>query len=547
LPSGAVEGGAAAGDRSGLLERTRRREQLRIEVDASGGRLAETEARLARQSEALARIGEEARDAGARAREAELARVEAEGTLRSAREKREASEERCGQIGEERAQFAGERESLERELSEAEEEGARASTARTDAGARLVAAEEERKRVAERAARMEADVTERRVALTEVQGRLAGARGELQRLGEAADQNEARRVRRREEQEEAVLKRGRIQRNLGESREEIGRRKEERTAIEEEQAGRVREVEETRARDEELGETIRRVRGELAEVQARLAERAEERTTLRVRREGMIESARETHEIHLPETAEQSREELPRYEEIVNRLEMLRTRLSRMGEVNPLAAREFDDVNQDYAFLSEQQEDLDRSIADLHATIEKLNHTTRSRFLEAFEQVSEQFSLIFARLFEGGEARMFLLDPDDPLETGVDIEVHPPGKRPGNIMLLSSGEKAMTAIALLFAVFSVRPSPFCLLDEVDATLDDANVGRFRNIVSDLESRSQFMIITHNKKTMSYASQLYGITQREKGVSVVVSVKLDRRGENEGAAAETAGAVAEAKE
>ena len=122
---------------------------------------------------------------------------------------------------------------------------------------------------------------------------------------------------------------------------------------------------------------------------------------------------------------------------------------------------------------------------------------------------------------------MYLLDPDDPLETGVDIEVRPPGKRPSNIMLLSAGEKALTALSLLFAVFSVRPSPFCILDEVDATLDDANVGRFREVIAELEDRSQFVIITHNKKTMSYANQLYGVTQREKGVSEIVSVKLQR--------------------
>ena len=111
-----------------------------------------------------------------------------------------------------------------------------------------------------------------------------------------------------------------------------------------------------------------------------------------------------------------------------------------------------------------------------------------------------------------------------------DIEVRPPGKRPSNIMLLSAGEKALTAISLLFAVFSVRPSPFCILDEVDATLDDVNVGRFREVLAELEDRSQFIIITHNKKTMAYANQLYGVTQREKGVSEIVSVKLNREDE-----------------
>jgi chromosome segregation protein len=246
----------------------------------------------------------------------------------------------------------------------------------------------------------------------------------------------------------------------------------------------------------------------------------------------MIRSAREEYGIDLTETARENARYLAEYQEHANRLDMLRQRLSRMGEVNPLAAQEFDEINEEFTFLTEQQEDLDTSINDLHETIDKLNETTRQRFLEAFEAVSAHFADIFGRLFQGGEARMYLLDPTDPLETGVDIEVRPPGKRPGNIMLLSAGEKALTAIALLFSVFSVRPSPFCLLDEVDATLDDANVGRFREVVEELEAKSQFIVITHNKRTMSYASQLYGVTQKEKGVSMVVSVKMNRSGDGE---------------
>ena len=352
-------------------------------------------------------------------------------------------------------------------------------------------------------------------------------------------------MRRMEEKEDSMRKRERIEMNRGQSREEISMRREEKAAIEKEQTVCVALVEETRTQESAITEWIRQMRDEATILQGHISEAAERRTSLRVRRESMIELAKDNYEVHLPEVAEKNREQLPAYQELVNRLEMLQQRLDRMGEVNPLAAREFDEVNQEYAFLKEQEEDLERSIADLHATIEKLNQTTRHRFVEAFEKVSEQFAKIFSRLFEGGEARMYLLDPNDPLETGVDIEVRPPGKRPGNIMLLSAGEKALTAIALLFSVFSVRPSPFCLLDEVDATLDDANVGRFRNILGELEDRSQFVVVTHNKKTMSYATQLYGITQKEKGVSIVVSVKFDRKEEEQ--SADAGGLAAEAVE
>jgi chromosome segregation protein len=298
-----------------------------------------------------------------------------------------------------------------------------------------------------------------------------------------------------------------------------------------EQTKQSSSLEKVRAMDDELGESLRKLRAEIGALQLSLSEMAEKRTTLKVKREGLIESGQNAYGVDLVQEGEKERDQLPIYQEHVNRLEMLRQRLSRVGEVNPLAAREYDEVNEEYSFLREQQEDLDCSISDLHATIDRLNKTTRSRFLEAFEKVSEQFSRTFSRLFQGGEARIYLQNPNDPLETGVDIEVRPPGKKPGNIMLLSSGEKALTAIALLFSVFSVRPSPFCLLDEVDATLDDANVGRFRDILKELEDRTQFVIVTHNKKTMTHASQLYGITQREKGVSIIVSVKLDRIGGN----------------
>jgi len=534
LPSGAVEGGAAAQGTSGILERARRLEALRLQAQEGESRLAEREGACARWREALARAEAAAEEAGLRAREVELARVDGEGRLRSAREKVDAAVERSQALAQERDGTLEVQARLEEEHREAAEEGRRAEAARREAEARAAQAEEALRRVGARAADMEAEATERRVALTEALGKASGARAELHRLDEALSQNAARKARREEEKEESRRKRERVELSLAQSREEIARSKEDRAAVEAEQAERVRALEEAQGRDEELGTLLRRMRGESAELQVRLAEAAERRTTLRVQREGMIDSAREDHGVELGEAAERERGELPQYQEHANRLEMLRQRLARMGEVNPLAAQEYDEIHQEYAFLKEQQEDLERSIADLHTTIDKLNQTTRRRFLEAFEQVREHFADIFGRLFQGGEARMFLLDPDDPLETGVDIEVRPPGKRPANIMLLSAGEKALTAIALLFAVFSVRPSPFCLLDEVDATLDDANVGRFRDVLGELEGRSQFIIITHNKRTMSYASHLYGITQREQGVSEVVSVRLDRREGGNGA-------------
>ncbi|MEK6709495.1 MAG: hypothetical protein AABZ64_02840, partial [Nitrospinota bacterium] len=548
LPSGAIEGGAPAPAAAGVLEQSRRLETLRLQAASGESRVTGLEASCERLRGDLSRAEEEASRLARMAREADLSRVEAEGAHRSCREKWEAARERQQALARELDRIGEERLRLERERAGAEEEGRRAEESRRGAEARSQIAGEDLRRVAAKAAELDAEATERRVALTEALGKASGARAELQRLEESLSQNAARRERREEERRDSLRKRERAELNLAQSREELARRLEERGAAGAEQRERVQALDAAQGRDEELGHLLRQMRAEAADLQTRIAEAAERRTTLRVQRESLIASARESFEVDLPEVAERERGELPLYAEHFNRLEMLRQRLERMGEVNPLAAREFDEINQEYSFLKAQQEDLERSIADLHATIERLNRTTKSRFLEALEQVQKAFEEIFGRLFQGGEARMFLLDPSDPLESGVDIEVRPPGKRPANIMLLSAGEKALTALALLFAVFSVRPSPFCLLDEVDATLDDQNVGRFRDVIAELEAKSQFIVITHNKRTMSFASQLYGVTQRERGVSEVVSVRLSKKEEGgSGVPARAAGGEVSAHE
>ena len=166
------------------------------------------------------------------------------------------------------------------------------------------------------------------------------------------------------------------------------------------------------------------------------------------------------------------------------------------------------------------------SIHLLHQTIERINRTTKQRFLDTFERVNENFKEIFAHLFRGGKAELSLTDESNTLESGVEISANPLGKRMQNLTLLSGGEKAMTAIALVFSVFKVRPSPFCLLDEVDAPLDEANVVRFQEMLKQMSEKTQFILITHNQKTMSFADVLYGITMEERGVSKAVSVNLN---------------------
>lgn len=207
------------------------------------------------------------------------------------------------------------------------------------------------------------------------------------------------------------------------------------------------------------------------------------------------------------------------------KLEEVRAALEALGEVNLGAIEEHEELRERFRFLAEQKADLEASIAQLRDAIQRINRTSRKRFRETFEAVDARFQENFPRLFRGGKARLVLGEHEDVLEAGIDIMAQPPGKKLQSVGLLSGGEKTMTAVALLVSLFQVHPSPFFLLDEVDAALDDANVGRFNELVLDLARESQFLLITHNKRTIEVADLLYGVTMEERGVSKLVSVEL----------------------
>jgi chromosome segregation protein len=204
----------------------------------------------------------------------------------------------------------------------------------------------------------------------------------------------------------------------------------------------------------------------------------------------------------------------------------LRGLIERMGEINLTAIEESEELQKRFDFLTTQRTDLESAIGLLETAIEKINRTSRRRFRETFDAVDAQFRAVFPRMFGGGKAHLQLTNPDDLLETGIEIIANPPGKKVSqNIELLSGGEKALTAVSLLFAIFLVKPSPFCILDEVDAPLDEANVGRFNQVVREMTDRSQFILITHNRRTMEIADRLCGVTMEEPGVSKLVAVNL----------------------
>ena len=205
--------------------------------------------------------------------------------------------------------------------------------------------------------------------------------------------------------------------------------------------------------------------------------------------------------------------------------ERLKKKINSLGEVNLVAINEFEELKKRHDFLIAQKQDMVTSKESLKKAIQKINRASKDIFLETFHKIEEEFKKYFRFLFGGGRAQLVLLDKDNVLESGVEIEVQPPGKKLQNALLLSGGEKALTAIALIFSIFKIRPSPLCVLDEIDAPLDEANVDRFNQLLVEFSPTAQFITITHNKKTMSKADVLYGVTMEEKGISKLVSVRF----------------------
>jgi chromosome segregation protein len=207
------------------------------------------------------------------------------------------------------------------------------------------------------------------------------------------------------------------------------------------------------------------------------------------------------------------------------RIQELTSLIDRMGSVNLDAMREHEEAEKRYAFYTTQKSDLDKALADLERAIQQMNRESKKLFSDTFVAVNTRFQELFPRMFRGGRAELRLTNPEDMLETGIDIVAQPPGKKLASIELMSGGEKALTAVSLIFAIFSIRPSPFCILDEVDAPLDEANVGRYCEAIREMTDRSQFILITHIKKTMQMVDILHGVTMGEPGVSRLVSVKV----------------------
>ncbi len=281
---------------------------------------------------------------------------------------------------------------------------------------------------------------------------------------------------------------------------------------------RLVELEESLKAGREALDAARDRRGELSAAQARLQSDVQHMSETCVQ-----ELGQQPHELmtddSLPRVAA---EELTGEEEAYRDM---RTRLDNMGPVNMMALEEYKEIAQRHEFLETQRLDLLQSIENTQNTIKEIDTVSRQKFEEAFNIINENFSRTFSKLFGGGQGFMRLTDLENSAESGIDVVASPPGKKLQNVLLLSGGEKALTALALLVGIFQYQPSPFCILDEVDAPLDEANIGRFTELIREMSSQTQFIIITHSKRTMGMAPVLYGVTMQEPGVSKLVSVRF----------------------
>jgi len=420
-----------------------------------------------------------------------------------------------------------------------------AATQRAEAGAARDAAEREISETAariselrQRSATAQQELSGRRADLAQLQERRAHAATEAARLTEEQQEFSARHAALDRQSGEISAEREQIDAQTLEQQQKVESLRREKTRLEERKIALEGEWEAARARGVEVDDTLRMARqtlGDLREERGRHEiDRARNDSEREHLRQACIEELNaQPEDLIATETALLTGEELRASDA---QYHDLKTRIESMGPINMMALEEFNECEGRFSFLSRERDDLLQSITDTQQAIAELDQVCRQKFEEAFHAINAHFATAFRTMFGGGHGEMRLSEPDSSGEPGIDIAAQPPGKRLQNVLLLSGGEKALTALALLIAVFRYQPSPFCILDEVDAPLDEANVGRFTQMIREMGAGTQFIVVTHNRRTMEMASVLYGVTMQEPGVSKLVSVRWDEPAEQSVASA-----------
>ena len=521
---GLLQGGANSALNAGLLHKRREMKELATEVESLDQELSELYRQRQQQKDLLAEAEGALQELASSLHAQELRLADGEKDLSRLLEDARRIKERAELLTFEEEQLVEEADSLQQELVAADS-GRSEGIERKAELERSLASHQEDLQVRRQALSSARDeVTALKVALAGLRERDEGNRRSLQRLGKLREETQRRLLGLQQQQQEAVQELEQLQQAVERHRIEMDvllRRRDEESKLQDVAKDRFEEdAQGLRERETELKDLRRQqatLQDELARSQVTLRE-------IELEAEHLCQTILDRYRVDL---SQDQVEALPLDEaQAQRRLSVLQRLLDEMGEVNLMAIEEFRDLEERWTFLTEQEQDLQTSMEGLQSAITKINRTTRKRFRETFEQVNERFQQVFPRLFLGGQAQLKLTDEQDLLETGIDIVVQPPGKKLQSVNLLSGGEKALTAVALIFAIFLIKPSPFCILDEVDAPLDDANISRFNEMVQEMSGKSQFIIITHNKRTMAVANTLYGVTMEKPGVSKLVSVCIN---------------------
>jgi chromosome segregation protein len=435
-------------------------------------------------------------------------------------------------------QLSAEREEISRLNSEAEAARLRVEQSRrqhAEAVRSRAAAEAESSESSERLLRMRHDfqaLQERlgtgREELATMTERLTSAEAAGQKVSEEIGIAEERLLSLRQQQKAMYQEKSELESSCGQLSLQAEDLRKEKSRLEEQKDALEKEWETARTRTSQLEESVRGKRQSLDELRAERSQRQIEKA----RNDADRDYLRQTCVAELnaqPEDLMAQEAQLLIGEDLVTaetNYNEMKARVDAMGPVNMMALEEFQECEQREGFLRRERDDLVAAIENTRLTITELDQVSRQKFEEAFNFINAHFAIAFQSLFGGGHGEMRLSEPDSSGEAGIDIAAQPPGKRLQNILLLSGGEKALTALALLIAVFRYQPSPFCILDEVDAPLDEANVGRFNKMLAEMCAQTQFIVVTHNRKTMEMGSVLYGVTMQEPGVSKLVSVKWE---------------------
>jgi chromosome segregation protein len=519
-----VEGGRGV---KGLLSPRREVRELLARREEVEVRLRELREQHANETARAKAATETARELAARIHAAEKELVAIRHDLHVALEEVKRLDRKAGVLDTERRQAEGERGAAAVKLGEIEEALKAAEADRNAGQDQLAALQQQLVQARVEADRAQSRSAEARSLLAGLRERVAAMEAECRRLGQDREELVIRIESARARGEEMEKRRA----ELSQERDECER------LLSEALTGRDRVVGQVSVAEEH----VRELKAELESREQSIRERRREREVLKdaiseleVARarvgSDLDHLARECHQAVGQTAAEASttlsdEDKAKDVAALETDIREGRERLDKMGPVNVLAVEQAQEHEERHTFLTAQRQDLLDSIAELDDAVKKIDKASRDRFREAFEVINAKFGEVFKQLFGGGTAGLTLIDEEDVLESGIDVMAQPPGKRLQNVMLLSGGEKAMTAISLLFAIFQYKPSPFCILDEVDAPLDEANIGRFVRMLEGLKGHTQFVLITHSRKTMEIADQLYGVTMEEPGVSKLVSVKL----------------------